>query len=161
MASKTLQSPKVAVPSSNQARGKQNYIGVQKKPWGKFGARIRVPSQNSKQIWLGSYETDIDAARAYNEAALEHHTKPTLNVLPDGKKEEVEGDNGVIVKKEELEGDNKVIVKEEELEGDYKVIVKEEELEGDNEVIVKKEELEGDYKVIVKKEELEGDWPEE
>lgn len=104
-ASKTLQSPKVAVPSSNQARRKQNYIGVQKKPWGSFGARIRVPSQNNKQIWLGSFKTDIDAARAYNIAALKYHRNPTLNVLPDGKEEDVEGDYKDIVKKEESGGD--------------------------------------------------------
>ncbi|KAL3737918.1 hypothetical protein ACJRO7_019442 [Eucalyptus globulus] len=161
-ASKTLQSPKVAVPSSNQARGKQNYIGVQRKPrgwfkqargyigvqkkrWGSFGARIRDPSQNNKQKWLGSFKTDDDAARAYNKAASVYRRNTTLNVLPDGKEEDVEGDYKDIVKKEEPGGDYKDIVKKEESGGDYKDIVKKEESGGDY-------ERERDYKFTVKEE---------
>ncbi|TYH06547.1 hypothetical protein ES288_A08G163100v1, partial [Gossypium darwinii] len=47
-----------------------NYMGVRKRPWGKYGLRI----------WLGTYETPEDATLAYDKAAFKiRGSKAKLN----------------------------------------------------------------------------------
>ncbi|XP_052197430.1 ethylene-response factor C3-like [Diospyros lotus] len=68
--SKGVDDEEIGSSMKREPQKENQYIGVRKRPWGKYAAEIRDSTRNGVRVWLGTFTTAEEAALAYDQAAF-------------------------------------------------------------------------------------------